>query len=368
MVRIRWVKIRPSERGVLLRDREFERILEPGRTFIWDPLWSIRVDRLSVRAPWIEHPELEAMVRSGALEGRAEVLDLAQNERALVWVDGRFEGIRGPGLAALWTVDRTVEVEVVDARRVRFEDERLAMILAAPGSERFLERYEVEVGQVALVQVDGRLTETLGPGAYAFWRGMGRVKVLFLDLREQVADVAGQEIMTADKVTLRLNAVVRFRITDPERAVTEVGDPVQALYRQAQLALREVVGARDLDTLLTAREAVAAELTGELRQRADGFGVKVLALGIRDVVLPGEMKDLLNKVTEARKAAEAALITRREETAAMRSQANTARILESNPTLMRLRELEVLEKVAANTQLSVVLGEAGLTERVLKLL
>jgi hypothetical protein len=73
-------------------------------------------------------------------------------------------------------------------------------------------------------------------------------------------------------------------------------------------------------------------------------------------------------VTEARKAAEANLITRREEIAAMRSQANTARILESNPTLMRLRELEVLEKVAGKAKLSVVLGEKGLTDRVVKLL
>jgi regulator of protease activity HflC (stomatin/prohibitin superfamily) len=80
------------------------------------------------------------------------------------------------------------------------------------------------------------------------------------------------------------------------------------------------------------------------------------------------VKELLNKVTEAKKAAEANLITRREETAAIRSQANTARILESNPTLMRMRELEVLQTITSNTQMSVVLGEKGLTDRVIKLL
>jgi hypothetical protein len=96
--------------------------------------------------------------------------------------------------------------------------------------------------------------------------------------------------------------------------------------------------------------------------------LKVTGLGIRDVILPGEMRELMNRVTEAKKAAEANLITRREETAAMRSQANTARILESSPTLMRLRELEVLEKVAAKGNLTVVTGEQGLTERVVKLL
>ena len=93
-----------------------------------------------------------------------------------------------------------------------------------------------------------------------------------------------------------------------------------------------------------------------------------MTLGIRDIILPGEMKDLLNKVTEAKKAAEANLITRREETAAIRSQLNGARILESNPTLMRLRELEVLEKVTRNAKLNVVLGETGLADKVVKLL
>ena len=89
---------------------------------------------------------------------------------------------------------------------------------------------------------------------------------------------------------------------------------------------------------------------------------------MKDIILPGDMKELLNKVTEAKKASEAALITRREETASMRSQANTAKILESNPTLMRVRELETLEKVAQTASLKIVLGEKGLTESLAKLI
>src|SRR5204863_1481975 len=110
------------------------------------------------------------------------------------------------------------------------------------------------------------------------------------------------------------------------------------------------------------------ELREQLASRAAALGVEVMTAGVRDVILPGEMKDLLNKVTEAKTAAEANLITRREETAAMRSQANTARLLADNPTLMRLRELEVLEKVVASGKLSVVLGEKGLADRVVNLL
>ena len=105
-----------------------------------------------------------------------------------------------------------------------------------------------------------------------------------------------------------------------------------------------------------------------MRRRAGELGLEVVSVGIRDVILPGDMKDLMNKVTEARKAAEANLIARREETAAMRSQANTAKLLADNPTLMRLRELEVLERIATDGKLNIILGEKGLTDRVLNLL
>jgi regulator of protease activity HflC (stomatin/prohibitin superfamily) len=368
MARFRWIKIREFERGLLFKDRQFRGVLKPGRHLFLDPLWRVKVDVVSVREPWLRHPDLEVIVRSGVLGNEAQVLDLAEYERALVWVNGRFEAICGPGLSVLWTVFQKVEAEVVDARGIRFDPPDLGMILERPQAAGFLERASVEASHVAMVFVDGSLCETLEPGTYAFWRGVGRVRVLHVDLRERTADVAGQEIMTADRVTLRINAVVTWRVTDPEGFVGAAEDGEQALYREAQLALREVVGARALDAMLKDREAVAAELTGVLRERVRSLGVAVDKLGIRDIVLPGEMKELLNRVTEARAAAEASLITRREETAAMRSQANTARILESNPTLMRLRELEVLEKVAETSQLQVVLGESGLTDRLVKLL
>src|SRR5262245_1619892 len=116
------------------------------------------------------------------------------------------------------------------------------------------------------------------------------------------------------------------------------------------------------------KDGVASELADMVRARAKALGVELIAVGIRDVILPGEMKDLMNKVTEAKKAAEANLISRREETAAIRSQANTAKLLVDNPALMRMRELEVLEKIASAGHLKVVLGEKGLADRVTNLL
>jgi regulator of protease activity HflC (stomatin/prohibitin superfamily) len=183
-----------------------------------------------------------------------------------------------------------------------------------------------------------------------------------------VLDVSGQEIMTSDKVTLRMNSVITYRVADALKSVSVVDDSKQAVYREAQLALRAVVGTFDLDALLRDKEKVAEDLEGTIKDRAAAFGIDVLSIGIRDVILPGDMKDMMNKVIEAQKAADANLIMRREETAAMRSQANTAKLLDSNPTLMRLRELDVLEKVAGDSKLNVVLGEKGLADRVVNLL
>jgi len=119
---------------------------------------------------------------------------------------------------------------------------------------------------------------------------------------------------------------------------------------------------------LTGKDDVAQELEQQVREQATVLGLEVRSVGIKDVILPGEMKDLMNRVTEAKKAAEANLISRREETAAMRSQANTAKLLADNPTLMRLRELEVLEKIASAGKMNIVLGEKGLADKVMNLL
>jgi len=365
---VRYVKVRAHERGLLFLDREFVRVLRPGRHFVWDPLWKSRVDVVSVRDAWLVHGHLDVIAKSGALGDEAKVVDLKDHERAVVWLNGRVDTVLKPGLYALWTVFHDVRVDVFDARAARFEHADVAVIAQARGAAPLLEAVTLEAGHAGLFFKDGVHHATLAPGAHALWKGAAKARILDFDLREQVVDVAGQEIMTADKVTLRLNAVVTYKLVDPLKAVAAVDDYRQALYREAQLALRGVVGTRELDALLSDKDAVARELDGVVRGRVAAFGVEVVSLGIRDVILPGEMKDLMNKVTEAKKAAEAALITRREETAAMRSQANTAKILETSPTLMRLRELEVLEKVSQKANLTVVLGEQGLADRVMKLL
>ena len=362
------VKIRNYEIGLRFRDGEFQGLLGTGTHRLFDPFGKIRVDVVSRRDPWLMHEKLDMIVKSGALAGRAVVLDLKDYQRALVWIDGRFSHVLPAGLFAYWTDLREVAIEIVDARQIRFEHKDLPVIIRSTLAERVLDLLTVDQGFQGVSFYDGRYAETLTAGRYAFWKNVAHVKLVAIDVRETTIDVGGQEIMTADKVTLRLNAVAMYRVVDPRTAVMVVDEVRQALYREVQLALRAVVGSRELDALLADKDVVAREVEELVRRRVGELGLELVSAGVRDIILPGEMKDLMNKVTEAKKSAEANLIVRREETAAIRSQVNTAKLLQDNPTLMRLRELEVLEKIAATSKLNIMLGEKGLAEKVMNLL
>jgi regulator of protease activity HflC (stomatin/prohibitin superfamily) len=350
------------------RDKEFKGVLGTGRHWFMDPLNKVRVHVVSQRDPWLSHKDLDVIVKSGALKEEAVVLDMKDYERALVWIDGRFTKILDAGQYAIWCKFRKVDVEIVDARNVLFDHKELNVILKSPDIEKVLNVFTVEEGHEGVYFNDGAYVKTLVPGQYASWMKVGKVKLYQIDMRETVLDVGGQEIMTSDKVTLRMNALVTYRVVDARKSVEKVNDVSQALYREAQLALRAVIGTREIDALLADKNTVASELETIIRRRAEEFGIRVISLGIRDIILPGEMKTLLNKVIEAKKASEANIIVRREETAAIRSQMNTAKLIQENPSLMRMRELEVLERVAGSSKLQVILGEKGLTERIVNLL
>ncbi len=293
-----------------------------------------------------------------------QVVDLADGERAIVWKDDRLFAILGPGRYAFWKTTAKLDVETFNISAFRFEHAKLQAILASGEAIKWFDGVMVGAEEDVLLYRDGVLVERLGAGLHVFWKGNGKVTWKAIDRREQVADVAGQEIMTSDKVTLRVNLLVTWVVTDAVRAVTSVGDYAQALYREAQLVLRAAVGTRTLDALLGDKEAVGAEVRTALASRAEAIGVAVKSVGLRDIILPGDMKTLLNQVIAATKEAEANLIKRREETAAARSQANTAKLLAESPQLARLKELELLKDVLAGTKATFVFGSGDLTEQI----
>src|SRR4051812_18268427 len=355
--------IRRHERGLLFRRGDFERLLPPGDHWLLGRIVrpaAYKVEVADTLKTKFEHPMLDVLLEhNGHLRDALHVVDLSDTERALVWKDGRLAYVVGPGRHAFWKQPHRLAVETFDVSAFRFTHPRLATILQHPQATQWLDGVQVEAGSEALLYRDGVLVERLGEGLHVYWKHTGKVRFKCVDLREQVADVSGQEIITSDKVTLRVNLVVTYQVTDAVLATQSTADHAQALYREAQLALRAAVGTRTIDQLLADKESVGGEVRAALAARAAEFGVVVRGVGLRDIVLPGDMRLLLNQVVAASKEAEANLIRRREETASVRSQANTAKLLAENPALQRLKELELLKDVLSGARTTFVFGAGG---------
>ena len=361
------IHIRKTELELWFRNGDLKGVLPPGAWFMpgrW--IGRDQVEVVSTLNTEVQHPMLDALLLEDAFLAHVIVYDVKDDERAIYWRDGRVAEVLGPGRHVFWKQPRKVEVEVVSTESVRFEHAQLDAILTAPGAAEHLDTLRVQESQKAVLFVDSKIDCLLDAGRHAFWRfgSTGKAYGKMIDLREVTTEVGGQEIMTSDRVTLRVNLLVTWQVVDPLRVVTQVADHGQSIYREAQLVLRAAVGGRTLEQLLADKTTLGRELRDGLEGRLAALGVEVRSFGVRDVILPGDMKSILNQGIEAEKQAEANIIRRREETAAARSQANTARLLADNPVLIRMKELESLQEILKGAKVSFVLGAGDITDQV----
>ena len=348
-----------NERALVLVDQLPVRYLGPGRHRISAAPWrEVEVRRYDTERLLAElRPEELALVPERDLAR----LNLTVDQRAVLSRRGRPLRWLQAGMHLVWTVDPTVTLEVVDVSGVEAAPLRDEVKALVPASD-YVEATAAE-GTTVLRYVDVALETVLGPGRHAAWTVRRKVTLSVIDLREKQLAVNGQEVMTRDHVSLRLNLVAAWRVADARRLATVARAPDEVLYVAVQLAAREAVSTHTLDELLAAREQLGLQLMPSVRERAQSVGLELLDLGVKDLVLPGEMKTLLNRVIEAQKEAEANVILRREETAATRSMAQTAKVLAENPLLVRLKELEAYKELAAKVgQVHVVLGDGALPQ------
>lgn len=341
------VIIKDDERAFLTRNGVFERLLEPGkfRAFDYRGELAAEVVRVTVaeivsnRAFMLQktHPELVAE--------HFEIVHVGPEQVAIVSLDGDPRHFVLPNTTRVfWKTLTKVDVELIDtAAEMRIASQHLNKLDVARTPNVVFS--VVEAHETGLLIVDGKLTERLAPGRYAYW-GVGRtIHVTKVDLRPQPLEVTAQEILTKDRVAIRVTLTAFYKVVDPELAATATADLGNTLYRLVQFAIREAVATRALDDILAARDTIDQEVRAFVADRAKALGAEVGEIGVKDVILPGDIRELLNKVVEAERVAKANLIRRQEETAATRSLLNTAKLMENNPLLLRLKELETLEKL-----------------------
>ncbi len=340
------VTVKDDERAFLTRDGCFLRLLGPGRFSAFDPRFKLAAEVVKVARAEIT-PERALRLQRTHPELAAELFEIVQAGPAqvgLVSFDGDPKHLVLPNTTRVfWKTLTKVDVDMIDTTEMRISKRHLEMIDLTRTTIAVLAT--VEAHEAGLLIVDGKLVERLAPGRHAYWTVGRSVRVTKVDLRPQPLEVTAQEILTKDRVAVRVTLTAFYKVVDPELAATATGDIANTLYRLVQFAIREAVATRTLDDILAARDTIDQEVRSYVENRVKVLGAEVGEIGVKDVILPGDVRELLNKVVEAERTAKANLIRRQEETAATRSLLNTAKLMENNPLLLRLKELEALEKL-----------------------
>ncbi|HEY3760443.1 MAG TPA: slipin family protein [Verrucomicrobiae bacterium] len=232
----------------------------------------------------------------------------------------------------------------------------LAGIVAVPIVLNFRYVFDVPEGHAGLVYHHRIYIRRNNAGRHVIW-GRGWTMVL-IDLRKTILAVAGQDVLTADNVSLKLSLLATYQIADPAKAVHETQNWTGDLYQTAQLATRAVVNSVAIETLLGQKLEIGAQLLARVQPETAKIGINVLAIEVRDVMLPPDLKRAFADVLKAKQEGQAALERARGETAALRHLANAARVMDGNPALMNLRLMQTLTN-AQNAGHTLVLGVPG---------
>jgi regulator of protease activity HflC (stomatin/prohibitin superfamily) len=203
-----------------------------------------------------------------------------------------------------------------------------------------LRKVAVRQHERVLAYRDGRLERVLDPGRH---RRRTRTQLVRVDVRERIVTLAPQEVLTCDGVTLRVTAALVWRVTNPVSFHETSESPDAVVYLAAQIGLREALAALDVDTVLTSgRRAAVESVTSTAAAAGESVGIAVREAILKDVLLPPELRAAYAELVSARQRGKAQLETARAETAALRSLANTAKLLDDHPALAKLRVVQAL--------------------------
>ncbi|MEV6493624.1 slipin family protein, partial [Actinoplanes sp. NPDC051633] len=175
----------------------------------------------------------------------------------------------------------------------------------------------VHSGFRGLRYIDGRLDEVLEPGRYELskrrfpGRRVPRVAIVPIDVRERELNIKGQEILTADKVAVRVNIITHFRVVDPAAAVERVADYNDRIYSDVQLAARRSLASMTLETILTNRNQLSEDILRDVEGVSAGYGVRIIRADVKDLVFPGNLQEIMNRVLTAQRMAEAQMVEAR---------------------------------------------------------
>lgn len=338
--------VKDLQRAFLFKNGRFQKMLLPGehniRTLFGYHAEVIDIDDQNLAS----NKMFDFYMQDEEFRKSTAMVDIPEGFMAVQLKRGNYKTLWANGArVAHWNVFGETEYVLLDMKDDSSIEKVPTNWLSTVKAE-YAEWVKVDGFESVLFFENGRFVRELEPGKHFFWKyGARELNFYRYDKRTQQIDLNGQEILTADKIALRLNVGCQYRIADARKIQETVHDYFGQIYMHLQLTLREWVGQYRFDDLLEKKSELSKILFEEIRKKEDTFAVEFLEFGVKDIILPGEIRDIMNTVLLAEKRAQANVITRREEVASTRSLLNTAKLLDENKTLLKLKELEYLERI-----------------------
>jgi hypothetical protein len=329
--------------GLVFRNGAYKRMITEGVSWV-----SVFDDVIiyDLAKPFVSPVDLNIILKDKSAADALEVIDVKDNEIAIEYENRSFKAVLGPGRYAFWKAGLQLSFLIVDLNRLDIPAEIDPSLYNRKELLNYLRVYAVESYEKGLMYINGKFEKILEAGTYYFWKNSTTISVVKTDIRQLQMEITGQEILTKDKANIRISLYAQYKVANVVKALMENKEYEKQLYVLLQLALREYVGGLTLDELLEKRADVASAITETVSAQGEELGVVLSNIGIRDVILPGEVKEIMNQVLIAEKKSQANTIMRRDENASARSMLNTAKLMEDNQMLFRLKEMEYVEKIA----------------------
>lgn len=336
------VTVRENQRGIRYRRGKYQGIAGPGKYLTAFGRGMEVMDFTKEATP--EHCSIKRLSETTEAGEQMVFIRVADHQRAFHYIDGHYDGCLRSGLHGFWKEAGKHDFMLTDCSRPEVADDIPEYILSSLTEEDCV-AVDVAAHEKGLLYLDNQFVRLLEPGRYYFWQTGVEIGSEILDTRRRMMEISGQEILTRDKVSLRLTMNCTYAITDVLLFRQNVEDCEEQIRLAAQLAIRAYVSGVTLDELLEGKEQMAARVLATLQEKEGIYAVEFYEAGVKDIILPGEYRSILNTVLLAEKQAQANVIARREEAAATRSLMNTAKLMDENNTLYRLKEMEYIERV-----------------------
>ena len=334
--------INNQEIGLTIKNNEVKNIYTKGNYWI---LFNKNIEKFDINE--IIDSKFHSMIlENETLKEMVDFIEVLHNEVLIVYKNNQFHDSFYNKNIMIWknsTQLKTMKFDLNSTDEIKNLSKREIDILRKSGAIRII---SVSPYFEGILFKDNKFDQVVKAGDLYFYNNETKISVVTYDMRPQTIEISGQEILTKDKAQLRINFMVNYQIIDLIKAYQANKDFEKMIYQAIQLGLREFIGNMNFDELMSDKNSVSDYIMQKYQNQFAEIGLKLKETGMKDIILPGEIREIMNRVLIAEKTAQANSIMRREETASTRSLLNTAKLMEENETLWKLKEMEYIEKIA----------------------